>query len=460
MKHLQLQEVVSLENIDRQNNHFFKELTIEIGILRNKLKQNNKLGEKEWQTLAKVVKKYTNMTLKFTNYDSYSVKKALGKLYIYPQYINPNHIFYGDEIRPYLVSYGNDKPVYDKPGGIKGTVSLKTGFVTGEFAKLEAEVNLPGSLLYKDILTDEQAAAIMLHEIGHQFTYYSALDKAVAVNQVMLQLFSNLNKTKDLKERTILIKKASEHMNSTIKIEEATDIASNKDEIAIQMFLVNKAVASRGMTSSSPYYDLTMAEQSADQYVARLGAAVSLAESMDVINKYWDINVYQKNKKEFMRAELYRQISYFASIITAPGKIMSGILTLAAITSAGMTVGAIIGLGVLTIGLAIVDKFVSGAVHGSGINHYNYDGPRDRIVRLKQDLVNQLKEVDKDPGYYRQILIEIESMDNIIKKYYPEDSKLVKWFTGKDDYDSKKIQQELEALAANDLFVHAAHFKY
>ena len=454
MKHFHVSNNVSTEGvIDRQGNIFFNELVNEMKLIKNKVMNGKSRGI--WNNFEFILKKHTNMAFKISSPKARSTKEAIGCIQILPQYINNNHVYFEEYLRPFLIDDSRGKVVFKKPEGIKGKVDLANGKVYGDFTEFLAKIEFSTYLLEKNILTEEQAVAIILHEVGHQFTFFTAMDKVVRVNQVLAQLVSGINNTKDLKQRTILLQSAADIFDKKhFKPEEIKEIALKDDETAIKMFLVKAQVSTRDSDLGGEY-NLTMSEQSADQFVVRLGAGYPLAQGLELIDKLFGLKVFQKTREEFRQAELIRMTSY---IINPIAFFLKKYVDSLVLTSLYSGVFPIMGI-ILTISLMVITLITGKIIAKSGLSDYRYDNPRTRILRLKQDLVNQLKETNKEASYYQAILTDIDNIDKILKNYYQEDSILIKWAKG-NDYSNYVIQRELEDLAANDLFIHAAKFKY
>lgn len=462
MKHFSLDKnTTSLEAVDRQDKSFFSDLVEAFADIRMRAKVTDK-ELPSFYGIESIVKRYTNITLNIipTTFEK-KIKDAFKAIYIEIDTINKNHI-YVDNITK-IMSESLAGMYYPDNYKVMGTISLSKNHVTGHYADIISDMYIPISIFKYDYFNDREMAAVFLHEVGHLFTTYEAMDKMVAANQVLSSLLGKLNKTDNLKERTTVLEKAYRGLKRHAKAEVIQHQAMQDNDTAMRLFITHQTIYTKSMQNSF-WYDLTMSEQAADQYAVRMGAGSYLAQALEKIDRTLGANVFQKTRGEFEQVELIRKNKLFW------GKTLKRASTFAKIAAVvSLLLGHGLGIAATWTLASMIHSWISNAIftrlgRDAGLVDPTYDRPRVRILRIKEDLVNQLKETDKSSEYYKAVLSDIREVEEVLKNYYHEESFIVKIldFGNRIDgtrMDEETIQRELESLAANDLFIHAHQFK-
>lgn len=431
--------------IDRQSSGFFKEMVALIQHWRNnptELVLVNKsiydftdedfLKAPDNEAFAKLVKKHTGMTAKFHVVKDNDIKTSVANTMMFAPVLHNSildiqHDIFGKYNKKFFdkVSETIEK---DYPEGFKGTVSRKTGKVTGDFTKLFNTVTTGYTFITSNDFPVEAVAAVLMHEIGHCFTFMAALGVCFRTNVVLLQLMSNLNKSTDLKEREVSISIGLKHLNVDMDKGSIQDLAHHSDKVVVS--IVSGNINHLKSISDSDQYDLTAAEQTADQYVARQGGGFALAQGLEIINRMYDPSIFKK------KAEIQA-----AQFIAINRRIFEGYTVLDVILTIFSALGWLY--------LFFRDRPIN--VYQDMVNRY--DTGVIRIQRMREDLVNQLK---TSGGKSNQILQDIKAIDSIIALYKTDEAfinKLLKKRFQKDRVKQAQLARELESLAANDLFV-------
>ena len=93
-----------------------------------------------------------------------------------------------------------------------------------------------------------------------------------------------------------------------------------------------------------------------------------------------------------------------------------------------------------------------------------YDLDKDRFIRIRNDMVNSLKDPEIDTKTRLAVLEQIKLLDTIVDKsdnFTGYLGKLALMISPSDKlvYNAIKAQQEVEKMIANDIFVTASKLK-
>lgn len=424
----------SLESIDYQGTKFFDALVEAITAHQKSpdAKLRRPKDYRECSTLLdvrKVVMKYTGIPLNpFEN----------GDYAIFCPGMKQNHIFHNDIQRlafdKGLVgggAYSLESVLSRKNKGelLTGTVSMKHSHVTGVFSEIPIQMLAP----YDDLrgasgFPVEMIAAYILHEVGHAFCHYEYLTRVTSTN-LCLQAFQNYLDHGSDTERGVVFFKAAEVAGMDKSRAEALSKAKSMEQVSVIVY-DHEIEQSRSQLGVS-IYDRTGIEFLADQFAIRHGAGMWLAKARERSNRAWggpDNGLF------------WTQISMMA--ISA-------------------VVGGPLGVG---IGMAQAILFTM-LVAGVSFDHHDHDDEPARIDRIKQDLIQILKQVDASETTTRDHILEqikaIEAIEPTISKktfMYFRLAKLVRPGLRKSE-KYEEFQQKLEELSANSLFVQEQKLK-
>jgi hypothetical protein len=307
-----------------------------------------------------------------------------------------------------------------------GWVDLKHGMVHGIYQKFEVPITVFAGCFKK--MTAEEIAAIILHEVGHAFVYFEYLGSAVTRNFAMAAISQAILKSDTHERKVVLIKKATQELNlNNIDPELGARV---KDINELQVLLVNSEVQRLRSELGSDVYDVKGWEYLADQFAARQGASAHVVSAIDKIHKHYG-DGSRLSTASFIILEIVKLI-WFIGISMA---------------SFGFVGALIIMLGVLVSPITDV-----------------YDKPRDRFKRIRQQVVEALKDVTNTQTQNRQLLDDLEAIDETIR-YMEQRLTLFEFIfvniipKHRKQYNQQLLQKELEQIAMNDLFVASAKLK-
>jgi hypothetical protein len=303
---------------------------------------------------------------------------------------------------------------------LQGQIDLETGKVGGDFAKIPLTIGLGCEMLNpKYGFTAEEIASILLHEVGHDFTYCYALHFTCTTNLVL-----------QLGAKAIVAAKDAEQKHAIM-----TDVANtlgiridNMDELTNYDKFENYYITLLGAYRKKTYdalgassYSSNMSEQMADMYAARHGGGAAIVSGLNRMHKLFTPTRWQ---------------------------------------SAAQKMQVVVAFGLMfcvTIPLFLVGVMVNDFIAGT------YDLDKDRFIRVRNESIAALKDPDLTADEKKTILNEIEQINKIIADTNNEWSvagrvAVLIRSSQRDQMRGKRLQQDLEALLNNPLYVTAAKY--
>lgn len=316
----------------------------------------------------------------------------------------------------------------------KGTIDRSKGYVTGYLADVRHFLMMNVvSLKEKFLMSPEEVAATIIHEIGHAFLGLENHHRFTTTNMVISEIVNHINKN-ELNKVVYLYKR---EFGSEDLMKESLD----KSSIVTDFYgpLVSKYVKQIHSNMGSSYYDATSFERGADSFAVRLGAGKYLATALKKLNYRTDDDLVESIS------------SINGATLPLAGFISSGLINLS---------GA-------------VDLFVK-YVTNSNTKAPIYDNFKDRQKRISNELTNILKDRTLPKDEVLLLLNQWETVDNLLKMSDPRyneklrGSILKRFFrfikdglSNKETGDSldmyqKNQQRKIEDTLNNELFVKAA----
>jgi hypothetical protein len=441
MKKINIGTIVpSLEAIDFQTDTFGKQLEI---LFEDLFKQNKTAKEadasKQKQLIEKLVKQRTGLAINLNlNTDQ------IASIYI-PTF-HQNHIFYNNHFR-------DDYKEYSKQRGEQrflknliaktntSSVNLKTAKVTGIFGEFAYDIQISYKFFKQKPFTSAQVTAIFLHELGHLFTVLEMTSRSITTNQVLAYLCKSVLEKVTGQELKFIVEESEKSLN--LKKGALEEIYEQTDPIVITTVLLKKNSEHIHSQSGLYAYDLVSCEMMADQFVARFGYGRHVIEGLDNMYKKFGIT---SDTRAGNKVALLADFSM--NFLVWPGLIVVGLMTAAAPYA---VIGAVMYL-------------LSWLGSGSGKVDHTYDSMVTRPTRVKNDLLQTLKDKSLDKKTIDILIADIKALENLINKYedyVPLMTRIKDYFmkSHRDARDAKMLQNDLENLAANKLFLQAAQLK-
>lgn len=330
-----------------------------------------------------------------------------------------------------------------------GTVDLRTGRVGGVFSTVPPTDMLIGEMLFtKDLLSDHEIAAVMLHELGHLFTYFYTLSKSYRTNYILDQLA----RYPDM-DRTVQIE-----FLDVVREVTKVDIKDDVDPKVLSVEIVADNVREIQRDLGTKYLDNQLTEILSDQYATRFGAGVHLTMALDKIGRDAGFMAQQAQYRSTAGALVGISLSTVFTLlpIMSVSKFLSmggfGAYMTYTLTSPGNFVRAMR----LTATLAAV-----GSVMKMMFQVPVTMTPEERYIYIRNDLITLLKDRTLHKDIVRSTLEDINDINELIADL----NKLKSLSTLVNDtvYElvtgssgAKKFSSRLETLANNQLFAQAA----
>lgn len=372
------------------------------------------------------IKKETGLSVGVT------ISSPVGPFVMVPD-VSKNHVLVREYARNFLSGATAIQMLNDAGDMFTGGVSLKEGKVTGSFTKIDHTLYFSFLLIQDKKYTNEELAAIMLHELGHLFTYYEYINRTVTTNQILESVAKRLSETRELKEVESIITTASKKLKLTDL--DAKKLAQSTNRKAVEFVIANHAVAQVKSELGSNIYDVTSWEQLADNYTARYGAGRALVTALDKL--YGNYHISKRSTPVFLLFEAIK-------------------LLIAAFGAVGVAFGILTGnVAALWLGTKLfIDITIFISVDATPLE---YDRPGARMARIRDQLVEMSKLKDLTGDERKRIAQDLEVIDRITKTV--KDRRQFFSFIGgmfnktiAGRYRQENIQREVEQLIANDLF--------
>lgn len=396
-----------IESVKRQSLDLFEGITDSVSKIRKSGDFSTSSVKKSY--LAQVIKENTGLNVVTTIVDGWQAAIRLPPL-------SPNHVFS-------YVPIGSASPaIIDiTKTSMKGTVDPANVMVTGVFSDIKSTLEIGTALFKPDGMTDEMIAAIILHELGHVFTYFQFLTTIAYGGLVVQQTVRNVFMAKDYQTKRIQIKMAEDILGLEMEpgIEEWVD--TSKDNL--EVILMTRYFRQLNTRTDSIYYDVRNAEQLADTFAVRHGAGVYLAKANHKLNK---ANNQYGNRNYFVHllsetANTIKQFTY------GEDSIREILLTVKQPTK--------------------------------------YDNPKDRIAFIRFQLIDDLKQLPRgDKAARESIVSSIKDIDKILKSIKQRKTFLTyvhETFSSAGRANSKSVNniKKLESMLYNDLYYQSAKLK-
>nr|DAY72584.1 MAG TPA: hypothetical protein [Caudoviricetes sp.] len=306
-----------------------------------------------------------------------------------------------------------------------GWVNRATATVGGFFQEMPCSVMVTQELISSPDVNPDEVVAIILHEVGHIFTYLETLAYTFSTCFILVDTVKRLEKSNSPEEKVKILMGVENF--SGIKISNLDVVAEediNPGVLAISIFsdIYDQTKSEFGAS----IYDMRSWESLSDQFSSRMGLTVPLATGLDKIQK----NMTEKTLKDHFQLWGMKIIRFFFILGFAVNKF-------------GFNFRKYIELLVLLI--KPVDRV--------------YDKADERLERLRQDIIQRMKE----PGLLPEERVELSQNIDVIanlKSNLDEESyyeKLWLFFSSRlrDQKEKRILLQDLQAVANNNLFAAA-----
>lgn len=425
--------VIATERIDFQNDTFGQDLEILVSQLYADITSGEAKGNLDKYSIVAKMEAlvFKRLGLKI----NLITNKYLAA--VFPFYSNKNHIFLDEMLRGHLSLPDQNKAIKNFETN-EGTVNLKAAKVSGIFSEYEHPVFINFRKLIEMKFESYEVVAIILHELGHAFSACYYADRTDRTNQVLANVHRVITGTRTDKDLEYVYREVSK-ISDNVKKEEIDTILNGTRVVAGATWFKLMIRVVRSQMSDDKYNDSSF-EELADSFAGRFGYGKALATSLDRLHG----EDYNKNHASL--ALCY--VMDFACIAAMVVLVMTGIT---ASVAAPLIFGVYMALSYIT-------------ASGEDAIDYTYDDLKNRHKRIRNNIVEQLKDADLDPKLVKTILDNVYALDATIENTYQYRNLGTKinnlvFKNSRASFNSIDSQQIMEALSANDLFVKSAEFK-
>lgn len=313
-----------------------------------------------------------------------------------------------------------------RPGGLRASVDIKNAKLSGAFSEWPVSVYMPVGQFtrYPGIpkawkWTPEEAASIVLHEVGHYFAYCEYFSRTVRTNQAMAQLSRDLLKSYSVETRQVAISKCKSSLN--LRDIDPKALAGTSNTTVLEVAIVTETIEQSRSELGCNIYDNTSFEYLADIFAVRMGAG---------------------RASILAQVKLDKMMGGTSSYDTTPGFILRQTLTLLA---------CVIPVVAIVVLFGALDDGSDSA----------YDTAEARIRRIRNDMVGALRSPHLSKEAKQIMVDDVKAADEILKGVRDRRS----WATTIADTiipvyrrnrKSMQLQKQLEQIANNSLFLRAA----
>lgn len=335
----------------------------------------------------------------------------------------------------------------NEDGKILGTVDTQKARVTGWLSEQPVPMMINFIRLGSyGIKTSKEITAIILHELGHVFEGAAMATRVNSTNQILADAVKH-SQDKGRKTVEFVYRELS---SIDPKLEKDTVeglVSGNPVVMGVSAFrLIQGTVRS---LSGSETYDQTSYESLSDSFAVRFGYAEPLATGLN--------RLYSHPSR--MAMFYMNQILF---VYMAISTVMSVHRLITAVMKKGMV--NLTHRALMAVVVALIQKLVllSALVNSQRVTKEDmaYDDAKDRINRIRQNVIEQLKDPSIDNNTklaaLGQLAVIHDTMENIkeppkvfqilLNKIFPADGRAA---------SSIEAQKEMEKLIANDIFIQA-----
>lgn len=424
MKHLQ----VATESIAFQSKVFFTELTSIVTDMRaDGLVESRENYKNLMECLSRCIFKNTGIMSDPYVFDAGSYENA----FVMVPTLSPSNVLNSGRLE--LFNWALNNGLKSKTQNYEGMVDTKNARVSGDLSKINHRMGFSLAYIRKNNeLSDSEVAAIILHEVGHAFTYLQYLtDQMMALHTVTTawqEITSGAHGTTE-----IVLKRAAKELgiSDTGWIKET---AGKNADISVTL-LCSAAVRVDASTDNKRFYTMDTAEELADIFAVRHGAAREVIK----IRSYYGNPQPRYN----IRSNLL-----FSTVMLA--------LTTAAVGAAVPLIGMFTFVIAISAGMHFLKENKSAAQAPS------WTTVAQKLSKVRNQVVEQIKLCDLDPKEFKETLATIELADRLIKDEGVFEKPVAEAFydyfrSGKKSAEAlREYTDRLETLISNDLFVAAA----
>ncbi len=420
---------LTMEAIKFQDGSMFKEMTEFFKTMDNLTSYEEKVRYISGKPLSDLIRKYTGLTIQTEVIPNMS---EINCFCITPD-ITKNNVLI-EEWRKQFYQHRDFKQLSKNIDEVVGVVDLVNGRVKGAFEKIVIRVFVTDGFIRTMEFTPENKAALVMHEVGHAFTFLEFIAESAKTDFSLATATRELLQTTDKEKKITLAKSLNDAMGTTVDVNviaESSDVAT-----WYTVYINNKEKQTRVATHTGRYSD-TSAEFVADQFVTRHGGGAAMADTL--------AKIYKRLGKISVRD----RISIWTQYAVCSLSVISAIAGLSLINPILGTMGTV----ALFVNLKTITQY--------DFTYSTYTSDKDRVAKLKQELVGRLKDRDLPQDIRVSTLDAIKEIDKILKTLNDNRTimELITIALRSDVHQAVKqeqVQKTLSTVINNDLFKTAA----
>jgi len=314
-----------------------------------------------------------------------------------------------------------------------GIVDKKESRLYGGFSKLLCPLYLTVGILSSDKFTSDELAAVILHELGHVFTYFEHLIDLTSSTYAISAAADKMLKLETNVDRIEVLSDFEKVTNLSLKDKET--IANSTDKGTVYTHLSCEALKQRRNQEGNEVYAYRGFEFSSDQFAARHGAGYALVSAMIKVDRAIWLNPSYISWPLHIAIQLAKTLYIVAAL---------------AFSIAAVAPINVIAIGVLLLSARPMDKL--------------YDDPEARLTRIVNEMKAELKNTQLTDMRRKQVVEDVYQAKKLMEPVADKATVLEAiWHYilpgGNETHKHTTFQQELEALAHNDLYLASALFK-
>lgn len=412
------------------------------------------------KVIPEIIAEHTGISTEFS-VDSSDDPNA----WVMPPDLNKNHPFY-DSFRRSWYENSDAAKLFkvEKAKVLTVHIDRATSKVSGPFSKVVCPITVTRGLLsgtfpemqydsdekdqqeqprvqYGTRFSAKEVAAIVMHEIGHVFSYFESLADSLTTNWVLDAAWAAFSGTQDDTVRIRVIADVEDALE--IQLGDSKQVVAGiSDAESFHTLVLSECERASRSKLGAHIYDLRSWESASDQFASRHGASLSLATALD--------KMYRLYGMDDRHGKITHWFGQLVGVLTVVGMIAAGVF----MTLAG---GITAFYGVIFLILIAMGMFT---------NPFDdiYDPHKFRLGRIRQDIISRLKTHKLSKEYLARTIKDFDIIEEILKDVQHHETfwRKVWVFCSREtrkQRDRMTTQQELELLANNELFITSARLR-
>jgi hypothetical protein len=425
-----VQQLLSLgvEMIDHQRDDFGSKVEAVIQVLKDKIdggvykSRPTVQASDEVKQIEKLIYDRIGMKIKIKVFADLPAA-------VIPFFSNPSNIFLHKSLQQ--VGVGSQQKKMKELIGQRGTVDNRKARLGGFFSDVEVMVFMDFVGLFQNVRTTvREATAFLFHELGHGFYAFEYADRLSTTNQVMAAAALAMTDN-DPKNRELLYVELQKIDKKVTKDDVAKLISEHRIIAGKKLFAMVQGHVDSQLKNGA--YDKIAFEQMADNFANRFGYGREIVSGLQKFRA-----VYGTPDTAFAVIQ-YSLVAYMA-----------------------------LGAGIIAAGSFIIGGFyivffggILSLLTGETARVNTYDDTKIRYKRVRNDMIDALKDREIDSDVKKVLLMQISDIDAVIDKtpiprtILDQIANFV--FTSeREAKGSMQHQQQLENLSSNELFVKSS----